>query len=71
MSDMHYVLTLQWSAPSGQIIVTFTGTTPADGRTRQQMYEALFADATNQVGTPRVRTSVLFFCLEPNEVANR
>jgi hypothetical protein len=68
VSQLHYLITVQWTAPSGGLnVTTNSGVIPADGRTRAQMYDAIFAQMAAQQGAPPQRTSVLFFSLEPNE----
>ncbi|WP_280412635.1 tautomerase family protein [Nocardia asiatica] len=68
MSQCHYVITVQWSASNGLNVATNSGLIPADGRTRAQMYDDIFASATRHLGAPPAYTSVLFFSLEPNQV---
>ncbi|WP_280195940.1 hypothetical protein [Nocardia farcinica] len=67
MSQLHYVITVQFNASNGMNVATSRGVIPRDGRTRAQLFEDIFADAIKQCGAPPVYTSVMFFSLEPNQ----
>jgi hypothetical protein len=69
MNEMHYLITVQWTAANGgQNVATHSDVISVAGRTRRQLYEAIFAHVTGQQGAPPQRTSVEFFSLEPNTI---
>lgn len=68
-TEFHYIITLQWTAPNGaNNIYTESGIAPGE-RTREQTYITIFNRVTAQHGAPLARTSVLFFSLAPNDMA--
>lgn len=69
MTELHYLITINWVASNGSLNTsTNDGVIPANGRTRAQLYAAIYAQVTAQQGAPPQRTSVTFFSLEPNTV---
>lgn len=66
--EYHYLITVQWSAGPANNTATMHGVTPANGRTRAQLYQAIFDEVTRTNGAPSARAAVLFFALEPNSI---
>ncbi|WP_433568124.1 hypothetical protein ACQP1O_42990 (plasmid) [Nocardia sp. CA-151230] len=65
-----YIITIQWTGPNGSNNVTsVSGTTTADGRTREQLYLWVLEQAITATGAPSARAAVVFFSLEPNKIA--
>jgi hypothetical protein len=64
----HWIITLQ--APGGMVTGTFHGTVrPAPGATRGSMYRQIYAHAVTQMPCAAGSPNVLFFTLEPNDLA--
>ncbi|MFE5290429.1 hypothetical protein ACFRAQ_36245 [Nocardia sp. NPDC056611] len=68
MQQLHYIITVQWSTSQNNTS-TMSGVVPVNGRTREQLYAYIFGQVNTQNGAPPARTSVLFFSLEPNNLA--
>ncbi|MFF4026904.1 hypothetical protein ACFYY5_29050 [Nocardia elegans] len=69
-NPLHYVITLQWSDARGiNNCGTYSDVISPDGRTRMQLYLDILNHAAREYGAPPDRSSVLFFSLEPNEIA--
>jgi hypothetical protein len=67
MTEMFWVLTLQWPALEGVVTNTAAGTvTPAPGTTRREIFHDVLAKARAQLGASGT-ASVLFFDLAPNQ----
>ena len=66
---LHWIVTLQWQAADGLHVRTFTGTTTADDRTRERMFDDVLATIAEATGLEFAEIpNVLFYSLEPNEM---
>lgn len=70
MRRYHWIITLQVFKPSGTSSFDSHGTvTPAEGGTRQSVFEAAKAYACEQANVDPARTVVAFWALEPDELS--
>ncbi|MGV9666949.1 hypothetical protein [Nocardia niigatensis] len=68
VNQMHYIITVQYTAANGLNVSTMSGVMAVNGRTREQLYADIYGKVTSHHGAPPARTSVLFFDLAPDKI---